>query len=259
MVQSVHRRRHQLTGSGPAASLHHQHQRGAGSHRRQREDRDDRLLPSRRAVRRGGRERRAARLGDRARGSAQPDERSGRQGVADAGGGMADRHLLRRVPQAARVLQRRGGDRLSRARGDDRRRQPGLLPSLGSDQRRQSLLDGQLSDHRGGQGRDHRRRDRRPEQDPRSGRRRVPRAGRHVDHSRPRTALGHGRRRVVPQHGDDHPRPREGSEAQGHDAGAGESRAADDGFRRAIWVNYRPLDDRHVCRSGVFESFRRKK
>ena len=34
-----------------------------------------------------------------------------------------------------------------------RRRQPRLLPSLGSDQRRQPLLDGQLSGDRGGQGR----------------------------------------------------------------------------------------------------------
>ena len=53
-------------------------------------------------------------------------------------------------------------------------------------------------------------RDRRPEPDPRSGGRRVSRAGRHVDHSRPRTAVGHRRRRVVSQHGDDDSRPRAG-------------------------------------------------
>ena len=43
-------------------------------------------------------------------------------------------------------------------------------------------------------------------------------AGRHVDHPGPRTAVGHRRRRLVPQHGDDDSRPCAGPEAQGHDA-----------------------------------------
>ena len=46
MGEPVLQRGDQLAGAAQAASLHHQHQRGAGQRRRQREDRHLRLLPA---------------------------------------------------------------------------------------------------------------------------------------------------------------------------------------------------------------------
>ena len=90
-------------------------------------------------------------------------------------GRVAERHVLRRVPQAVRIRERRAGDPLSRASRQHRRRQLRVLPPLGSDQRRQPVLDRQLSADRRRQGRQHPGRDRRPQSHPRPGGRRVPR------------------------------------------------------------------------------------
>ena len=93
---------------------------------------------------------------------------------------------------------------------------------------------------------------RRAQPDPRSGRSRVPLAGRHLDRSRRAAALSRYRRRgLVPQHADDDPRPRAGPEGQGHDAGAGQGRAADHGLRRPLRIDHRPVDDGDVRGGGI--------
>ena len=76
-----------------------------------------RLLPARR--RRSAppsTARRAEGVDRRARERAEPHERAGRQAGGHARSGVADRHLLRRVLQAAGLLQRRGGDRATTRR-----------------------------------------------------------------------------------------------------------------------------------------------
>ena len=70
------------TAPPEAASLHHQHQRGSGARRRQREDRDVGFLPARRRLRRGGRKRGPGSVDCRARKRAEPDERGGGKGPA---------------------------------------------------------------------------------------------------------------------------------------------------------------------------------
>ena len=88
-----------------------------------------------------------------ARERAGRDERAGGQGGRRSGGGVAGRHVLRRVPQAVRVRQRRAGHRVSRPGREHRRRQLRVLPPFRSDQRGQPVLDGQLSADRHRQGR----------------------------------------------------------------------------------------------------------
>ena len=110
--------------------------------------------------------------------------------------------------------------------GEHRRRQLRVLPAFGSDQRRQPLLDRQLPADRHRQGRQHSGRDRRPESHPRPRGGRIPVAGRHVDYSGPRAAVGHRRRRLVSQHAGDDPRSRPRPEEKRHDARAGEGGAA---------------------------------
>ena len=59
-------------------------------------------------------------------------------------------------------------------------------------------------------------------------------AGRHVDRSGPRPAVGHRRCRVVPQHAGDDSRSHPRAEEEGDDARAGEGGAADARLRRAL-------------------------
>ena len=62
----------------------------------------------------------------------------------------------------------------------------------------------------------------------------------------PRPHLRFGRRRVLPRHGDDRPRPRAGHGQEGHDARAGEGRQADARLRSAA---RRPARGRPTCLS----------
>ena len=74
-----------------------------------------------------------------------------------------------------------------------------------------------------GEGRHDSGRDRRPQPHPRSVGRRISIAGRHVDRPRPRPAVGHRRRRVLPQHAGDDSRSDPRSEEEGDDARAGQA------------------------------------
>ena len=66
-----------------------------------------------------------------------------------------------------------------------------------------------------------------------------------------------GRRRLLPRHGDDHPRPRPGPGEEGEDARRGEGRAAD-GRLPALPDDHGPMDHRHVRRGGLQEPGRRQ-
>ena len=91
----------------------------------------------------------------------------------------------------------------------------------------------------------------RPEQDPGSGLRRIPVAGRDVDHPEPWPAVGHGRRRVLSQHGGHDSRSGAGSRRQRHDARTGEGREAVGGLRRALRCFQGCPDRGLVRRSGL--------
>ena len=180
-----------------------------------------------------------------------PVERAGRR--------AADRHVLRRVPEAAGVLQRRGGHPLSARRprtptatasctsatpkssAPATCSRPVSYPVIDVDKGGsiQGVIDGL-------------------NQDSRSRGRRISRPGRHVDHSRPRAPVRHGRRRVVSQHADDHSRSRERLDQERHDARAGEGVAADDGLRPRFGSTTGPwTTDMFV--EAVYKSLQEKK
>ena len=69
---------------------------------------------------------------------------------------------------------------------------------------------------------------------PRHHRSRVQQPGRHAGDPRARTHLQRVRRRRIPRHDDDHPRPHQAHGRQGHDPGAGEGRRADERLRRRV-------------------------
>ena len=75
--------------------------------------------------------------------------------------------------------------------------------------------------------------------------------GRHVRHSRARPAGRRSRRRRVPRHVDDHPRPVPGRDQEGTDARAGEGGAAGARLRGALRRCAGLLDDGRVRRSGL--------
>ena len=84
-------------------------------------------------------------LDRRPRQRAEQDELAGRHGGRRARGRTADRDLFRPALQALGVRERGGGHSLPRSGGDDRWRQHRLFPPFRSDQRRQHILDRQLS------------------------------------------------------------------------------------------------------------------
>ena len=226
LVEPVHQHGDQLAGAAARAALHRQHQRRAGAHRRQREDRRHRLLPARRRLRRRRRHRRQRAsiiAHENVLNRVSAPAGTGARRCRGAGAWPTDTYFdeFHKLPdyfngEAVIVYHAPGRQH--------RRRQHRLLPPLGGDQRRQRVLDGQLSGDRRRRRRQHPGRHRRAEPDPRSGRRRVPCAGRHLDRPGARPAVGHGRRRLLPQHADDDPRPGAGPEGQGPDAGAGDRR-----------------------------------
>ena len=240
-----------------AAALHHQHQRGGRTRRRQREAGDVRLLSARRgfgaAVASVGR----ACVDHRARERAEPDERTGRQQPpAPPAAQPTDTYFdeLHKLPdyfngEAVIVYHAPAGQH--------RRRQPRVLPPLGSDQRRQSVLDGQLSGDRRRQGRQHSGRHRGlnqildlavAEYRAQGGTWIIPGRGRLSD-----TADVASYRNMV-----DIIRDRvQDLIRQGHDARSGEGREADHGLRRPLRIDDRCLDDGHVRGSGVSEPPRR--
>ncbi len=114
LVQPLYQYSHHVAGTRPADSLCHQHERNARLQRREREACDGGVQHSKRWIRCGRRDRRGRR-GAGARKRAQPLEHAGCWRDRSAGRRAADRDLLRRLLQAAGVLQRRGRDRLSRA------------------------------------------------------------------------------------------------------------------------------------------------
>ena len=74
------------------------------------------------------------------------DERAVRQASRGAGSVRSRPTRISTSSTSSRILQRRSGNRLSRAGGQYRWRQPRVFPSLRSDQRRRHVFDGQLSD-----------------------------------------------------------------------------------------------------------------
>ena len=171
LVEPVLQRRCRVASSGAADPLHHQHQRGAGACRWQREaGRLGRLPPRRRSERIRQRGARRGRDGDdrRARRCPHGDEHAGDKAAAAPEAAWPVDTFFDDFHKLSEYVNGEPVDPLSREGGQHRRRQLRLLPPLRGHRRRQPLLDDQLSAHRHDEGRHDPGRDRRPQPHPRS-------------------------------------------------------------------------------------------